>query len=79
MGVGKAKIDSKWRIVLPASVREGFQPGDEVLVIRQGQVITIRKAIDPLRLFNEVKLFIPDDKAYSDVSEVKHYYGARKD
>ena len=79
MGVGKAKIDSKWRIVLPANVREGFQPGDEVLVIRQGQVIIIKKTVDSLRLFNEVKLLIPDDKAYSDVSEVKHYYGARKD
>ncbi len=78
MGVGKAKIDSKWRIVLPTGVREGLKPGDEVLVMRQGQVITIRKISDPLKLFNEVKLFIPDDKANTDVSEVKHYYGAKK-
>ena len=79
MGVGKAKIDDKWRITLPASVRKGLKPGDEVIVERLNNVIIIRKTDDPLKMFREIELYIGNKKLKTaDASEAKHIYGAPK-
>ncbi len=80
MGVGKAKIDKKWRITLPAAVRKGLKPGDEVIVEERCGVIIIRKAIDLLEEFKNIKLYVKDKELVkADASEAKHVYGALKE
>jgi len=80
MGVGKAKIDSRWRITLPVSARGNLRPGDEVIVEEQGNVIIIRKAINVLEEFRKIKLYIENESLVKDDASVaKHIYGAIKE
>ncbi len=80
MGVGKTKVDSRWRITLQASARGNLRPGDEVLVEERGNVIVIRKAVDPLKVFREVKLCVGDEKLRAvGADQAKHVYGAVKE
>jgi len=80
MGVGKARVDGRWRITLPAGARGNLKPGDEVVVEEHGDVIVIRKAMDPLKVFHEVVLRVEDrELALKDASEAKHIYGALKE
>jgi len=80
MGVGKTRVDSRWRITLPASARGNLKPGDEVLVEERGNVIVIRKAVDPLKVFREVKLYVGDEKLRAaGAGQAKHVYGAVKE
>lgn len=81
MGVGKAKIDSKWRITIPASARGNFRPGDEVIVEEVGGKIIITKVSkDLLKKFREIKLYIKDKKlVIADSERAKHELGAVKE
>jgi len=56
------------------------ETGDEVVVEEHGDVIVIRKAMDPLKVFHEVVLRVEDrELALKDASEAKHIYGALKE
>ncbi len=80
LGVGKTKIDNRWRITLPVGARGRFKPGDEVVVEECGEMILTKKALDPLKEFMETKLYIRDKELdRADTSEAKHVYGAVKD
>jgi len=79
MGVGKAKVDKRWRITLPVTARGGLKPGDEVIVEERGNVIIIRKVLHPLEEFQKIKLYVKDKKLIkADASEAKHVFGAVK-
>ncbi len=41
------KVDAKYRIPIPVSVREGFNAGDTILVRRKGGILMFAKPTDP--------------------------------
>ncbi|QOJ79254.1 AbrB/MazE/SpoVT family DNA-binding domain-containing protein [Infirmifilum lucidum] len=77
--VGRVKIDSKWRVVLPREVREGLKPGDEVVVERLGSTIVMRKASreELVRKFEELKLYAGRGENW-DAEVGKHRFGGVK-
>lgn len=79
MGVGKARVDSRWRITLPSSARGNLRPGDEVIVEEQGSILIIRKAINVLEEFHKIKLYTEKNLEKADAAEAKHVYGAIKE
>ena len=80
MGMGKTKVDSRWRITLPASTRGNLRPGDEVIVEEQGNLIIIRKATNVLEEFRKIKLYIENENLIkANASIAKHVYGAIKE
>jgi len=80
MGVGKSRVDSRWRITLPVKARGNLKPGDTVIVEERGNIIILRKVIDPLKIFREVKLYLDDkEMMVKDAAEAKHIYGGLKE
>ena len=79
MGVGKVKIDSKWRVTIPAELREGLKPGDVLIVERRGNEIVYKPIFDALKEFNEIKLYAGKEKAYTNAEQGKHMYGGFKE
>ena len=81
MGVGRSKIDKRWRVTIPVPARGDFKPGDEVVVEEVGGKIIISKAgEDALKLFREVKLYVKDEKlVVADAEKAKHEIGAVKE
>jgi len=44
VGMGeKAKIDNKWRIVIPSKFRKKLKPRDELIIEERGSEIVLRK------------------------------------
>jgi len=80
VGMGKSKIDARWRITIPKSARGNFKPGDEVLVEEiNGKIIISKINEDALKMFREIKLYIKEDKLiFIDAERGKHKIGALK-
>ena len=82
VGVGeKVRIDSKWRIVIPAKFRTGLKPRDELIVERRGDEIILRKIArsDVIERFREIKLFIHESISTFNAEHGKHRYGGLKE
>ena len=80
MGMGKSKVDNRWRITLPAKARGNLKPGDTVIVEERGNIIILRKIIDPLKIFSETKLYLNNkEMMLKDAAEAKHIYGGLKE
>ncbi|MCD6509420.1 MAG: hypothetical protein J7L11_03405 [Thermoprotei archaeon] len=78
--MSRTRVDKRWRITLPATARGNLRPRDEVIVEERGNMIVIRKAVNPFKIFQEVKLYVKEEKLVkADASEAKHTYGAVKD
>ena len=77
----KVRIDSKWRIVIPAKFRNGLKPKDELIVERRGQEIILRKASRSgiLNEFHKVKLFTNKRLRSLNAEHGKHRYGGIKE
>jgi AbrB family looped-hinge helix DNA binding protein len=46
MNIDIVRLSSKGQIVIPVSMRDGFQKGDELVVIKDNDRLVIRKAED---------------------------------
>ncbi|MEM2928307.1 MAG: AbrB/MazE/SpoVT family DNA-binding domain-containing protein [Nitrososphaerota archaeon] len=82
VGVGeKAKIDDKWRIVIPSKFRKSLKPRDELIIEERGSEIVLRKTSKEniLKEFNEIKLFVLKDFRTLGAESGKHKYGGYKD
>jgi len=82
VGVGdRARIDERWRIVIPAKFRIGLKPRDELTVEKRGSEIVLRKVSreDALKEFDETKLFVEEELRTLGAESGKHRYGGYKE
>ncbi len=72
MIINTTKMSSRGQIVIPLDLRKGINEGDRLVLIREGDEIVIRKAINDLALaaedsFAETWLNEKEDEAWKDL------------
>ena len=83
MGVGiTIKADERWRVTIPAQLRDGFNKGESFLATRVGNdTIVLKRMMDIKGILGEIKginLRGDRERASVDASFVKDVYGAVK-
>jgi bifunctional DNA-binding transcriptional regulator/antitoxin component of YhaV-PrlF toxin-antitoxin module len=81
MGI-KVKADKRWRITIPAQLREGFKEGQEFTVMRKGKNLLLLEAViereEIVKRIKSIMLKGDPKRRKADAAPIKDRLGAVK-